>query len=423
MTTSIDMDVLGAELNRLVPPLAEVYEDLHAHPELSFAEFRTADIVAGRLDALGYTVTTGVGGTGVVATMAGAGEGPTVLVRADMDALPVEEATGLSYASTVRATGADGTEVPVAHACGHDMHVTWLLGVAELLASTRSEWSGNVMLIAQPAEEIGGGAHAMCDDGLFERFGTPTVGIGQHVAPAPAGWLLHRAGTVMAASDALRVVLHGRGGHGSMPETTVDPIVMAASTIMRLQGVVSREVAATESAVVTVGKVRAGEKENIIPDSAELGLSVRTFDLKVRDRVLDAIGRIVHGECHAAGATRPPEIETIHSFPSLSNDPTVTQVVDGVFRDHLAPDRLIPAPMVPASEDFGILGARGGFPSTFWFVGGADHAKFFAALEADRIREDIPSNHSPHYAPVQDPTIQAGIEAMYLAARGCLALR
>jgi amidohydrolase len=422
MTATVDLELLGRSLEAMVPPLREVYEDLHAHPELSFAEHRTAGLVADGLDALGFEVTAGVGGTGVVA-MLGDGDGPTVLVRADMDALPVEEATGLSYASTVRAVDADGVEVPVAHACGHDMHVTWLLGVAELLASNQSNWSGRAMLVLQPAEEIGGGAHAMCDDDLFERFGTPDVGLGQHVAPAPAGWLLNRAGPAMAASDSLRVVLHGRGGHGSQPETTVDPVVMAAATIMRLQGIVSRELAATESAVVTVGKVVAGTKENIIADHAELGLSVRSFDEGVRRRVLDAIERIVHGEAQAAGAPRPPEIENRYSFPSVRNDPGVTELAEAAFRHHFAADRLFPAPLVPGSEDFGIFGDRGGFPSTFWFVGGADPATFIAALEADRVRQDIPSNHSPRYAPVQEPTIAAGIEAMYVAARQWLVPR
>ena len=419
MSANIDGEWLGRTVESLAPKLSGVYEDLHSHPELSFAEHRTAGLAADCLDALGFDVTTGVGGTGVVATFGG-GDGPTVMLRADMDALPVEEATGLAYASTVRAVDSDGIDVPVAHACGHDMHVTWLLGVAELLAADKSAWSGRAMLVLQPAEEIGGGAHAMCDDGLFERLGTPDVGLGQHVAPAPAGWLLTRSGTAMAASDALRVVLHGRGGHGSMPETTVDPVVMAAATIMRLQGIVAREVAATESAVVTVGKVMAGSKENVIADHAELGLSVRTFNSRVRDRVLEAIERIVNGEAQAAGAPQPPEIEMCYSFPLLRNNPTVTEAVEAAFRGHFAGDRLMPAPLVPGSEDFGIFGERGGFPSTFWFVGGVDSVEFLAALGADRVRQDIPSNHSSRFAPVQDPTIAAGIEAMYVAARGWL---
>ncbi|MCB0970756.1 MAG: amidohydrolase [Acidimicrobiales bacterium] len=420
MGATVDLERLATDIAEVSPGLSEVYEDLHAHPELSFAEHRTAAVAADRLDALGYEVTSGIGGTGVVATMRGTaagGDGPTVLLRADMDALPVEEATGLPYASTVRTTDANGREVPVAHACGHDLHTTWLLGIADLLANTRASWSGQAMLVFQPAEELGGGAAAMCDDGLFERFGTPAVGLGQHVGPAPAGWLLYRPGTTMAASDALDIVLHGRGGHGSAPETTVDPVVMAAATIMRLQGVVAREVGATESAVVTVGSVHAGTKENIIGDRAELGLSIRTFDDGVRARVLEAIERIVHGEAHAAGAPRPPEITSRYSFPALVNDPATTDALEGAFRAHLPADRLLPAPLIPASEDFGVFGERGGFPSTFWFVGGADADTYLAALAAGRLAQDIPSNHSPEFAPVQHPTLEAGLEAMYLAAR------
>jgi hippurate hydrolase len=422
MAVTVDVDSLSRGIGGLLPELREVYEDLHAHPELSFAEHRTAGVAADRLDALGYEVTTGVGGTGVVAVLGdGDGDGPTVLLRADMDALPVEEATGLAYASNVRAAGPDGTEVPVAHACGHDMHVTWLLGVASLLAAERSAWSGRVMLVVQPAEEVGGGARAMCDDGLFERFGTPDVGLGQHVAPAPAGWLLYRSGLAMAASDSLRVVMHGRGGHGSAPETTVDPVVMAASTVLRLQTVVARELAATESAVVTVGSLHAGTKENVIPDRAELGLSVRTFDEGVRARVLAAIERIVHGEAHAAGASTPPEVETLHSFPAVRNDARATDTVEAAFRGHFGDGRLLPAPQVSASEDFGIFGERGGFPSTFWFVGSTDPDRFIEALQNNRVQADIPMNHSPAFAPLQDPTIGAGVEAMYVAARQWLA--
>jgi hippurate hydrolase len=257
----------------------------------------------------------------------------------------------------------------------------------------------------------------MCDDGLFERFGTPVVGLGQHVVPGPAGWVLLRSGMTMAASDSLKVVLHGRGGHGSMPETTIDPVVMAASTIMRLQGVVSREIGATESAVLTVGTVHAGNRSNVIPERAELGLNVRTFDPGVRTRVLSAIERIIHGESAAAGASTPPDIEPVNSFPAVINDATATETVEKALAEHLSAERVVHSPMVPGSEDFGIFGERGGFPSTFWFVGGADHTTFFEALANDRVRDDIPSNHSPLFAPVQDPTIAAGVEAMYVAAR------
>lgn len=402
-------------IDALLPDLQALYEDLHAHPELSFAEHRTAKILAERLEALGYAVTAGVGETGVVATLEN-GEGPLVLLRADIDALPVEEDTGLSYASTVRATGPDGHEVPVAHACGHDMHATWLVGVATLLATYRDRWSGRLLLVVQPAEEIGAGADAMVDDDLFARFGTPDVALGQHLAPAPAGWVLTRSGPVMAASDALRVVMHGRGGHGSSPQNTVDPVVMAASTIMKLQTVVSRTVAPTDTAVVTVGSVHAGTKENIIASSAELALNIRTFVPAVRGRVLAAVQRIIAGEASSFGAPTEPEVQEVYSFPVTVNDADATERVAAAFLDHFGADRAMEGPMVTGSEDFGLFGARGSFPSLFWFVGGTDAELWSAAFAAGRLEEDVPYNHSPQFAPVPHPTITAGIEAMVTAA-------
>lgn len=408
------------DIAALLPELREFYEDLHRHPELSFAEVRTSGIMAQRLSDLGYEVTAGVGRTGVVATLDN-GEGHTVLLRADIDALPVKEDTGLSYASTATGVDADGAEVPVAHACGHDMHATWMIGVATQLATHRDLWHGKVILAIQPAEEIGGGATAMIDDGLFERFGTPDVALGQHVTPAPAGWVLFRPGAVMTASDALKIVMHGRGAHGSAPEQSVDPVVMAASTIMKLQTVVSRNIAATDSAVVTVGTVRAGTKENIISDHAEMTLSVRTFEASVRDKVLEAISRIAHGEAHSCGAEQPPDITTLYSFPAVTNDAATTATVGEAFVEHFGADRAMEGPVATASEDFGLFGSRGGFPSMFWFVGGSDPVIFQQALAANRVNQDIPFNHSPRYAPIQDPTITTGIEAMLVAAMCWLA--
>ncbi|HAN34669.1 MAG: amidohydrolase [Ilumatobacteraceae bacterium] len=403
------------DIPALLPELRMLYEDLHRHPELSFAEVRTAGIMADRLRALGYEVTTGVGQTGVVATLDN-GDGATVLLRGDIDALPVKEATGLAYASTAVGHDSDGKEVPVAHACGHDMHATWLIGVATLLATHRDAWRGRVILAVQPAEEIGGGATAMIDDGLFERFGTPDVALGQHVAPAPAGWVLFRPGAVMTASDALKIVMHGRGAHGSTPEQSVDPVVMAAATVMKLQTVVARNIAATESAVVTVGTLHVGTKENIISDHAELTLSVRTFEPAVRDKVLAAISRIAHGEAHSCGAPQPPDITTLYSFPAVTNDADTTHTVGAAFVEHFGPERAMEGPVATASEDFGLFGARGGFPSMFWFVGGTDPELWQKAFAANRVNEDIPFNHSAQYAPVQDPTISTGIEAMLVAA-------
>jgi amidohydrolase len=400
--------------------LAALYRDLHAHPELAFAEHRTAGIVAERLDGLGYQVTTGVGGTGVVGVLSN-GTGPTVLLRADMDGLPVLEQTGLPYASTVRAKDSGGAVVPVMHACGHDMHVTCLLGAAAELAATRDAWRGTLLLVFQPAEEAGKGARAMIDDGLYERVPEPDIVLGQHVMPLPAGVLSVHGGPAMAGADALRVVLHGQGGHGSRPETTVDPILMAAAIVLRLQGVVSRELAASEAAVLTVGALRAGTAANIIPDQAELLLSLRSFNDKVHDKAREAIDRIIRAEAAASGAVREPEITTTVSFPLLVNDPAACARLTDLFNAGVG--LTLDAGPVTGSEDVGLLATAVGAPCAYWFFGGSDPALFAGVTtveEARDIVDGLPSNHSPLFAPVIDPTIRTGITALTTAARAWL---
>ena len=402
------------ELSRL----ADLYRDLHSHPELSFQETRTAEIVAGTLRDQGWTVTTGVGGTGVVGLLS-RGSGPTVLLRADMDALPIEEETGLGYASTVRAVDRDGAEVPVMHACGHDMHVTWLLGATGLLAAEDASWSGTVVAVFQPAEELGEGARAMLDDGFGERFPAPDICLGQHVAPFPAGYVGMRPGTTMAAADSLRVVLHGRGGHGSAPHTAVDPVLMAASTITRLQGIVAREVDPVDSAVVTVGSVRAGSKDNVIPAQSELLVNVRTFTEGVRRRVLDAITRIVEAEAAASGAPKSPEISPVSSFPLTANDEPATERVSSAIGDALGQGRVLTLPATSASEDFGLFGSTLGAPSVFWFAGGVDPTEtetYLGAMAKGALPEGTPGNHSPHFAPCVEPAIEAGVHSLHAAA-------
>ncbi|HEU4421664.1 MAG TPA: amidohydrolase [Pilimelia sp.] len=400
--------------------LAGLYRDLHAHPELSFEEHRTAAVIADRVRALGYDVTEGVGRTGVVAVLRN-GAGPTVLLRADMDALPVAEATGLPYASTRRVRDRDGTDVPVMHACGHDMHVAWLVGALDLLRRDRSGWAGTVLAVFQPAEEAGGGAQTMVDDGLFDRFGRPDVALGQHVSPLPAGLVGYRAGPAMASSDAVDVRLIGRGGHGSRPETTVDPVVMAAATVMRLQTVTAREIAGIDTAVVTVGAIHAGTKHNIIPAEAELRISVRAFEEPVRRRVLDAIARIVRAEAAASGAPVDPEIVVTDGYPVLVNDPDATGRAMAAIGTELGPDQVCEAPPVTGSEDFGVFGAAAGVPSCFWYVGGTDPQVYAAAAAAGREDEDVPSNHSPLFAPVIEPTLSSGVRALVAAALAWLA--
>ena len=400
--------------------LAVLYRDLHAHPELAFAEHRTAAIVAERLLELGYAVTTGVGGTGVVGVLSN-GTGPTVLLRADMDGLPVLEQTGLPYASTVHAMDASGADVPVMHACGHDMHVTCLLGAAAELAATRDDWHGTLLLVFQPAEEQGKGAQAMIDDGLYTRFPVPDIVLGQHVMPLPAGVLGVHGGPAMAGADALQVVLHGKGGHGSRPETTVDPILMAAATVLRLQGIVSREVAGGDTAVLTVGALRAGTASNIIPDQAELLLSLRSYDDKVHDTMRAAIDRIVKAEALASGAPQDPEITTMVSFPVLVNDPAECARLTDLFNAGVGLT-LDPGP-VTGSEDVGLLATAAGVPCVYWFLGGSDPALFTGATtveEARGIVDGLPSNHSPLFAPVIEPTIRTGVLALATAARAWL---
>ncbi|HEX4703495.1 MAG TPA: amidohydrolase [Pseudonocardiaceae bacterium] len=409
------MDTVLARLADIAPELANLYRDLHAHPELSFAEVRTAAEVARRLAALGAEVTEGIGGTGVVGVLHN-GDGPTVLLRADMDALPVAERTGLPYASTVRGTDPDGNDVPVMHACCHDMHVTCLLGALDLLAGARSAWVGTVLAVFQPAEEVGGGAQGMVDDGLFDRFGTPDVVLGQHVAPMPVGMVGLHPGPAFAASDSLRVRMFGRGGHGSRPETTIDPVVMAAATVLRLQTVVAREVSGADTAVLTIGALHAGTKDNIIPDEAELKVNIRSYTPEVRERVLAAVHRIIRAEAVASGAEREPEITMTDSFPVLFNDPGATDRTGAAFRAAFGAARLIDPGPVTASEDFGVFGTASGVPNCYWLFGGVEADTFMAAAAAGTVDRDVPSNHSPFFAPLVEPTIHTGVSTMVCAA-------
>jgi hippurate hydrolase len=409
---------LPANLAGLLPDLEKLYMDIHAHPELSMQETRTAGVAAERLRAAGYEVTAGVGNTGVVGLLHN-GDGPAVMLRADMDALPVEEATGVSYASTVKAVDAKGENVPVMHACGHDMHVTWLVGAATLLAQARNDWHGTLMAVFQPAEETAAGAQAMIDDGLFERFPKPDVVLGQHVMVGPAGAIGGRIGAITSAADSLQIRLFGRGAHGSMPQAAVDPVVMAAAVVMRLQTVVSREVAPAESAVVTVGSLQAGTKGNVIPDEAIIKLNVRTFDEGVRERVLNAITRIVNAEAAASGAPKPPEITPLDRYSLVSNDPDATRRVVEAFRQHFPVDRIRETGPASASEDFGSFGAEWGAPSVFWFVGGTDPEIYAKAKAANRLNE-IPTNHNPRFLPVIHPTLETGVETLIIAAQAWL---
>lgn len=407
-----------AGLQSLLGDLENLYKDIHAHPELSMQEHRTSSIAADHLRKAGFEVTTRVGKTGVVGLLRN-GDGPTVMLRADMDALPVKETTGLSYASQATANDAEGKTVPVMHACGHDMHVTWLIGAATLMAQNRDAWKGTLMTVFQPAEETAQGARAMIDDNLFQRFPKPDVILGQHVMVGAAGVLSSRAGVVTSAGDSLQIRLFGRGAHGSMPQASIDPVVMAASTVLRLQTIVSRELAAFEAAVVTVGALQAGTKENVIPDEAIIKLNVRTFDDGVRRRVLAAIERIVNAEAEASGAPRKPEITTLDRYSLVKNDPDALQRVGDAFREYFHSGRVQTTQPTSASEDFGSFGAEWGAPSVFWFVGGTD-PDVYANAQIEGNFSEIPTNHNPRFAPVIHPTLESGVEALIVAAQAWL---
>jgi hippurate hydrolase len=414
MDTTRPASAVLANLQRILPDLEGLYTDVHAHPELSMQEVRTAGLAAEWLRRAGYEVSTGIGKTGVVGVLR-RGEGPTVMLRADMDALPVAEATDAPYASKVTATDREGRTVPVMHACGHDMHVTWLAGVVTLLAEARDAWNGTILAVFQPGEETAEGAQAMIDGGLLKRFPKPDVVLGQHVMVGPAGAVAGRTGVITSAADSLQIRLFGRGAHGSMPQASIDPVVMAASVVLRLQTIVSREMAATESAVVTVGVLQAGTKENVIPDEAIIKLNVRTFDEGVRQRVLAAITRIVNAEAAASGAPRPPEITALDRYDLVVNDQAASARVVEAFRRHFPEESVRQTGPAPASEDFGSFGTQWGVPSVFWFVGGTDPVAYAKAKEAGKINE-IPTNHNPRFLPILHPTLETGVEAMVVAA-------
>ena len=408
-----------AGLNKLLPDLEAVYKDIHSHPELSMQEERTAGIAAERLRAAGYAVTSGIGKTGVVGLLRH-GDGPTIMLRADMDALPVKEETGLPYASTVTAKDRDGNTVPVMHACGHDMHVACLVGATTLLATTRDKWRGAIMAVFQPAEETAEGAQAMVNDKRFAEFPKPDVVLGQHVMVGPAGAIGGRKGVITSAADSFEIRMFGRGAHGSMPQASIDPVIMAASTVLRLQTIVSREIAATDAAVVTIGSLQAGTKENVIPDEAIIKLNVRTFDETVRKRVLAAITRIVNAEAEASGAPKPPEIKALDRYSLVSNDAEATERVAEAFRLHFSREHVVQVQATSASEDFGSFGTYWGAPSVFWFIGGTDPTVYQKAKAAGRVH-DIPTNHNPRFAPVIHPTLETGVEALVVAAKAWLA--
>ncbi|MFW3615840.1 amidohydrolase [Billgrantia antri] len=406
-----------------------LYRLLHQYPELPFQEHRTGERLAEALQGLGYEVTRGVGGTGVVALLRN-GEGPTVMLRGDMDALPIREETGLEFASRETATTEGGDAVPLMHACGHDLHSSCLVGAAGVMAALREHWRGTLMLVCQPAEEIFGGARAMLDDGLYERFARPDVILGQHNMPALAGTVGHIAGSAMAACTNLAVTLHGAGGHGSMPAQTVDPVVIAAHVVTRLQTIVAREVPPEETVVVTVGKLHAGTQANIIPHSAELELNIRSFDDALHRQVVASIERIVRAECEAGRSPKPPTFRVLNETIALHNDPTAVTHVRQAHAQHFGEGSLYAMPRLNGSEDFPLFGNAdaGGFgggdiPYVYWFIGATPLERWdeVPGKSVSEKMRHLEMPHSPYYFPGNDVTLCTGIEAMAVGALAYLA--
>jgi len=404
------------EVEAAYPEAHALYLDLHQNPELSAHETQTAAKLAGRLRGLGYEVSEHVGGTGIVAILKN-GAGPTVMLRTELDALPVEEKTGLPYASKVHAQDDAGHDVPVAHACGHDLHMAALVGTAAIMAHSKDTWHGTLLLIGQPAEETISGAKAMIADGLFQRFPKPDVGVAMHVDNLlPAGQAGITPGIYNTNADSLRITIYGKGGHGSAPQTAIDPIVIAARTILALQTITSREVKPGEMAVITVGYIQAGTKNNIIPDRAELGLTVRTYKDEIRKQILAAIARITKAEAEAGGAPHEPLIEHYEATDSVYNDPALARRLRVPLEAALGSKNVIATEAITPSEDYAFF-IEQGVPSLYFSLGGANPEKYAQAKAAGVM---LPSNHSPLFAPDVDPALHAGIAAEVAVLRNLL---
>lgn len=407
------------------PALEAFYQDLHRHPELSLMEERTAQKVAAELRAAGCEVTEKFGGYGVVAVLKN-GPGPTLLIRSDLDGLPVQEETGLPYASTVRTKDLTGREVPAMHACGHDIHMTCLVGTARVLATLKKQWSGTVVLIGQPAEEVGVGARAMLSEGLYRRYPKPDYALAIHdSANLPYGVVGTVEGYIMANVDSVDVTVRGLGGHGAAPQLTKDPIVLAARIVLTLQTIVSRELKPTDPAVVTVGSIHGGAKHNIIPDEVKLQVTLRSYSDEVRTHVVEAVKRICRGEAIAAGLPEDQmPIVTVRDAeftPSTYNDPALTRRVHAAVAGWLGEGAVRSLGPDMVGEDFSQYGRTvEKVPICLFRIGAIDPAK---VAESERTGVSLPSLHSSKFAPVPEPTIKTGITAMTAVALDLLAKR
>ncbi|HZR11473.1 MAG TPA: amidohydrolase [Myxococcales bacterium] len=400
-------------LDQLYPQLDALYLDLHKHPELSMKEQHTSARMADELRKLGYEVTAGVGGTGVVGVLRN-GKGPTVLLRTELDALPVEEKTGLPYASTATGINPAGQTVPVMHACGHDAHMAAWTGAATLLAKMKDRWRGTVMMIGQPGEETVQGARAMIADGLFQRFPKPDFSVAVHdSSDLPAGKVYFIPGYGMAAVDSVDVTIFGRGGHGAMPHTTIDPVVIAARTVLAIQTLVSREKDPLEPAVVTVGSIHGGTKYNIIPDEVKLQLTVRSFSPEVRKALKEGIERIAKAEAASARAPKDPVVKFSEPQDATYNDPAVTRRVAAAVARQIGAENVAEGRPAMVAEDFGEFGKAAGAPSVLLRVGAVEPAKFEAAMKSGT---PLPSLHSSGFAPDRERTIKTAATALTVSA-------
>jgi amidohydrolase len=408
---------LSAEVNSVYPQVQTLYVALHEHPELSGHEVNTAATVAAKLRGLGYEVTEHVGGAGVVAVLRN-GAGPTVMLRTELDALPVEEKTGLTYASKVTTKNDAGLTVPVMHACGHDIHMAALVGTAEIMGKTKDQWHGTLVLIGQPAEETVGGAKGMVADGLFTRFPKPDVGVALHATNSlPAGKVGFTAEYAASNADTVNITIYGKGGHGASPESTVDPIVIAARVILALQTIVSREIKPGDPAVITVGYIQGGTKNNIIPDEVHLGLTVRSYTPEVRKHLLAAIERVAKAEAQAADAPKAPHVQVAESTDALYNDPKLAERLSQALVQALGAGRVEKAPPTMTSEDYSYF-VEAGLPSFYFWLGVADPEKF---KEAKSSGTHLPSNHSPFFAPDMEPSLKTAIESEVVVLRNLMA--
>lgn len=405
----------------IIAAAARLYRDLHAHPELSGAEERTAARFAAALRGVGYQVTTGVGGHGVVGVLRN-GAGPTVLIRAELDALPVAEETGLPYASTATGVAADGRTVPVMHACGHDLHLAAAAGAAAHLAQGRDGWRGTLLILGQPAEETLHGAAALIADGLYERFGRPDLLLAQHAAPLPAGMVAHGAGAMTAGCITVDVTVPGRGGHAATPHLCVDPVVLAANIVVQLQALVARQVNPADQVALTVGTLRAGHHPGVIADEAALGLTIRALREPTLDRVLDSVTRVVRAAGAAAGSPREPTARVVSRTPGYVGDPAVTARVRDAHAGVFGSERVGWWPPSLAAEDFPLL-AAGGIPSSYWMLGTVGPRQWRRAPGANAAEKlgNLPTNHSPAFAPSVELALPTGVTALVVAARPLLA--